>query len=662
MTILTPTTSDRPFSHVLIVDDDPRQTSVLSDIMQDEGLDVVVCGSASEAAERFEKREFGVAIVDLRLPDDGGIRLMEMLLSLDPSSRFIIHTGCASLESAKQAVELHAFAYVEKSGDAGPLLLAVHRALRERAEEMERLQQEAANRTVQAIVDSAPDAMVLVTAACAITWLNAQAERLFGYRRDELLGKSVKLLFPRGLCDAQEGAGEAAFGEPGRGMPLELNGIAKDGREISVELGASRVDSLEGTQYCLAIRDMTARRELEEALRRSQEERRQSQKLEAVGQLAGGIAHEFNNLLQAITGYTGYAMEGLPTEDQRYQDLQQVRTAADRAAMLTRQLLGFSRQQMLERRHVDPNGAIADLAKMLGTVIGDHIELDLTLGENVSTVSADPGALQQILLNLCLNARDAMSSGGKLLIRTQDLLMRRAFDAWETDIPPGRYAVVSVTDTGSGMTPEVKARIFEPFFTTKEVGQGTGLGLATVYGIVQQHEGIIHVYSEPDRGSTFKIYLPAVDVAAHADSDRQKAAAPGGTETILLAEDEPLVRDLAARVLREAGYRVLDASDGEQALAVYQENREHVSLLMLDAVMPGLTGHEVYDRVRAEDPDARFIFCTGYDPETARSSFMKQENLRVVQKPFDPDALLGTVREVLDQKVEMQCQIGQMAV
>ena len=660
--MLTPTTKDRPFSHVLIVDDDRMQTSVLSDIMQIEGLDAVVCGSASEAAELFEKQQFGVVVVDLRLPDDGGIRLLEVLSSLDASSRFIIHTGYASLESAKQALDLRAFAYVEKSGDAGQLLLAVHRALHERAEEMERMHQEAANRTVQAIVESALDAIVLVNAGCGITWVNAQAERLFGYRREELLGKSATILIPHGLCHEENGRHRPDFGDPGPRTLLAVTAISKGGSEIPVEVGASRIDSPEGRQFCLAIRDMTARKELEAALLKKGGELRQSQKLEAVGQLAGGIAHEFNNLLQAIGGHTGFAMEGLSSGDQRYQDLLQVRKAADRAAVLTRQLLGFGRRQMLERKNVDPNSVVADLGKMVRPVIGDHIELDLTLGENVGTVLADPGELQQVLLNLCLNARDAMPSGGKILIRTQNVVLRTTVSTSATDLAPGRYAVLSVTDTGCGMTPEVKERIFEPFFTTKKIGEGTGLGLATIYGIVQQHEGTVHAYSEPGRGTTFKIYLPTVDVAADADSHQQNTEVPGGTETILVAEDEPMVRELTVRVLRRAGYRVFDASDGEEAWSVYQENREGIALLMLDAVMPGLTGHGVYDRVKAANQDVKVLFCTGYDPKTARSSFIKQENLRLIQKPFDPAALLCTVREVLDQQGEKQCQVAQTAV
>ena len=403
---------------------------------------------------------------------------------------------------------------------------------------------------------------------------------------------------------------------------------------------------------------LVQRKQAEEALRKKDEELRQSQKLEAVGQLAGGIAHEFNNLLQAISGHTGFAMEGLSPEEQRYQDLHQVRKAADRAAALTHQLLGFGRRQMLRRKNVAPNGVVADLGKLVGPVIGERIELDLTLGENVGTVLADPGELQQVLLNLCLNARDAMPSGGRLLVRTENVVLRTAIRTSAADVAPGRYAVISVTDTGWGMPSEVKERIFEPFFTTKEVGQGTGLGLATAYGIVEQHGGTIHVYSEPGRGTTFKVYLPTVEAAVIDDTDAERMDVPGGTETILVAEDEPIVRDFAVRVLREAGYRVLDASNGEEAMRVYQDHRNSIALLLLDAVMPGLTGHQVYDRVRADDQDVKVVFCTGYDPKTARSSFMKQENLRVIQKPFDPDTLLQTIREVLD--AEEPCQLAEV--
>jgi len=415
-----------------------------------------------------------------------------------------------------------------------------------------------------------------------------------------------------------------------------------------------------GNGLCMVgtVMDITDRKEAEEALSKKDEELRQSQKMEAVGSLAGGIAHEFNNLLQAIGGYTRYAMEGLAPEEQRYQDLQQVRQAADRAADLTRQLLGFSRRQVLERKNVDANQVIVDLSKMLRPVIGEHIELDVKLDAEAGAVLADAGQLQQVLLNLCLNARGAMPSGGRLLLKTQEVVLREPLSGPRFHVGTGRYTVISVADTGCGMTQKVKERIFEPFFTTKEVGQGTGLGLATAYGIVQQHEGAIHVYSEVGRGTVLKVYLPAVDDASIPEDAKPHVAMPRGTETILLAEDEPIVRNLAARIVEEAGYTVLTARDGEEALQVFEELRDEISLSLLDAVMPKVSGRDVYLRIKAISPEANVIFCSGCDPETAESDFLREQNLRLIQKPFEPDVLLQNIREVLDNAEEPCLEIA----
>ena len=292
---------------------------------------------------------------------------------------------------------------------------------------------------------------------------------------------------------------------------------------------------------------------------------------------------------------------------------------------------------------------------MVRPVIGEHIDLDTVLGADVGTVYADPGELQQMLLNLCVNARDAMPSGGKLLLRTECAILSGPSWDFEFQTEPGRYVVFSVTDTGCGMSHEVRQHIFEPFFTTKEVGKGTGLGLAMVYGLVQQHKGAIHVYSEPGRGTTFKVYLPSGGENNEDEFAVEPRLMPRGTETILVAEDEPMVRSFAVRTLEKGGYTVLAASDGEEALRVFEENRTAISLVILDAIMPKLTGHEVYRRIKAVHPETKVIFCTGYDPETAQSSFIVQENVALIEKPFDADTLLRAVREVLDE--EAQCQL-----
>jgi two-component system, cell cycle sensor histidine kinase and response regulator CckA len=370
-----------------------------------------------------------------------------------------------------------------------------------------------------------------------------------------------------------------------------------------------------------------------------------------VGLLAGGVAHEFNNLLQAIGGYTNCAMEGLLPDNQRYSDLDQVRKATDRAATLTRELLGFSRRRKLQPVSLDPNEVVDDLVKMLRPLIGAHIDLKTVFGDDVGSVYADPGELHQILLNLCLNARDAMPSGGALVLKTESEIVGETLWQDRFQARHGRYVVFSITDTGCGIPAEARQHIFEPFFTTKEVGKGTGLGLAMVYGSVQQHKGAIHVESEPGHGTTIKIYLPAGSRIGAIETDSvPRRLPPRGTETILLAEDEPLVQRLATRILERAGYSVLLAADGHEVLDLFEANRERIALVILDAIMPRLTGPQVYYRIKERFPDIKVIFSTGYDPEAAETSLLAQESVRWLEKPFDEETLLRTVREALDER------------
>ncbi|HTU26552.1 MAG TPA: response regulator [Pirellulales bacterium] len=400
-----------------------------------------------------------------------------------------------------------------------------------------------------------------------------------------------------------------------------------------------------------AMTDITDRKKLELELAERDEQLRQSHKLEAVGSLAGGIAHEFNNLLQAICGYTRYAMNGLDEAEQRCQDLQQVLKAADRAASLTRELLGFSRRQMLERGSIDPGELVDDLVRMLRPLIGEQIDLQVVLAPDVGLLHGDRGLLQQMLLNLCINARDAMPDGGPLVLKTQRAVLSEHYCALHPMCKPGTYVLFSVSDAGCGIPPEIRQRIFEPFFTTKEVGKGTGLGLAMVYGCVEQHGGLINVYSEPNLGTTFRVYLPlgeAVEPEAGATVVR---AVAGGSETILVAEDEPIVRDLTVRILKDAGYRVLAAADGAEAVELLEAHADEISLVLLDAVMPKLTGHQAYDRIKFKNPHLPVVFCSGYDPEMGQVKLLLQEGVRMVQKPFDPDQLLTILREVLDARV-----------
>ena len=388
-------------------------------------------------------------------------------------------------------------------------------------------------------------------------------------------------------------------------------------------------------------RDVTEQRHLEEQFR-------QAQKMEAVGQLAGGIAHDFNNLLTAILGNTQLLLRDLPPGDAKRGDVEEIRKASERAASLTRQLLAYSRRQMLQPEVLDLNVVVAEMDKMLRRLIGEHIALGAGLAPDLGRVRADPNQIEQVIVNLAVNARDAMPDGGKLTIETANVDLDEAFAQAHLGSVPGSYALLAVTDTGSGMDASVRAHLFEPFFTTKEVGKGTGLGLATVYGIVKQSGGYISVYSEPGRGSSFKIYLPRIATPADEPAGPQKSGPAPGSETVLVVEDEPAVLTLSRRALEAQGYVVLAASDPAAALRVVERHGGTIHLLLTDVVMPGLSGRELADRLTAQRPGIRVLYMSGYPGDAVVQHGTLPLGSAFLQKPFSPDGLARKVRDVLD--------------
>ena len=387
--------------------------------------------------------------------------------------------------------------------------------------------------------------------------------------------------------------------------------------------------------------DITEQKDLQRQLHHSQ-------KIEALGQLAGGVAHDFNNVLQAILGYAQCAQKGLASEEKRFKDLEQIRKATERARTLTRQLLAFGRRQLLKPVDVDLNQVISDLLKLLRRVMGANMDLDVTLGHGLGTVHADPGQMEQVLMNLCVNARDAMPHGGKITIQTENFSINRAYCRSHPWAKEGHYVLMILADTGIGMSPEVQERIFEPFFTTKEEDRGTGLGLAMVYGIVKQHDGLIHVYSESGKGTVFKIYLPIVERPVAVVEQKEVQEAPGGTETILLAEDEEMVRNVAVRILEEAGYTVLPALDGEEAIEIFEKHAEEIALALLDVIMPKMSGRTVHDRIKAIKADTPILFSSGYSVNSIDTGLVLDDGMELIEKPYNPDELMHKVRQILD--------------
>ncbi|HEY7783757.1 MAG TPA: response regulator [Pyrinomonadaceae bacterium] len=405
-----------------------------------------------------------------------------------------------------------------------------------------------------------------------------------------------------------------------------------------------------------AVQNALKRRQVEkeraralEALKASEAQLLQSQKLEAVGRLAGGISHDFNNLLTAIIGYSDLSIRRVSPDDPLRRNLDEIRRASERAAGLTRQLLAFSRKQVMQPKVFELNAVVADVERMLRRMIGDDIDVRTNLDPNSGNVKADPGQIEQVIMNLVVNARDAMPKGGKLSIETSSLYLDEQYSFEHVSVKPGFYVLLAVSDTGTGMDEETRQHIFEPFFTTKEPGKGTGLGLSTVYGIVKQSSGHVWVYSEPGKGTTFKVYLPRVEEGAQYYREQEPAAeVPRGTETILLVEDAEMVRNLTREVLENCGYDVIEASNGKRALSICKNRTEPIDLLLTDVVMPEMSGRELADRLVGLHPEMQVLYMSGYTQDAIVHRGTLDEGTNFIQKPFSPDALARKVRIVLD--------------
>jgi two-component system cell cycle sensor histidine kinase/response regulator CckA len=418
----------------------------------------------------------------------------------------------------------------------------------------------------------------------------------------------------------------------------------KDGKIITVRMNArwTRVPEQSNQCFEIMVEDVTDRIALEKQLL-------DAQKFEAIGQLAGGIAHDFNNMIGAIVGWADMGTEETEPGSRLRRHFEKVRHQADRAAALTRQLLAFARRQILEPRDMDVNQSVVETVSLLEKVIGSNIEIKAHLGSDLAVVRADPTQVGQVIMNLCINARDAMPDGGLLTIETTSVTFDEQACAQRPLAHPGTYAMLSVADSGTGMDIDTLGRIFEPFFTTKELGKGTGLGLATVYGIARQHGGFVEVESDLKRGSTFRVYLPMSTsrVTSQVPSDDCQVVS-GGTETILMAEDHDGLREIALEILTNLGYRVLLAADGEQALREFRAHLNHIDLAILDVMLPKMSGLEIYERIDAEKPGLPVIFATGYSADSSLLRQVEQRGLPVIQKPYSPRDLARKVREVLD--------------
>jgi two-component system cell cycle sensor histidine kinase/response regulator CckA len=636
---------------LLILEDNPSDAEMVMYLLRRAGYDLI--------AERVEtERDFrrqlqpppDIVIADFSLPEFDAIRALRITQERRLDIPFILVTGTVGEEAAVEMMRAGAGDYLLK-GNLTRLASVVEREIREA--ENRRGRRRAENDRSDLLtrlnlqVERLPLAYLLTGPNFRFTSWNPAAERMFGYSETEALGKHpFELIVP---LQSQPFVG--GLFERLKAGEMNAHGVSenltRDGRTITCEWHNTPLMDQDGAFAGLLsiAQDISERKDLEEQLR-------QAQKMEAFGQLAGGVAHDFNNLLTIILGYSEMTIDSLPHDDQNRGRVEAIHNAGERAALLTQQLLAFSRKQVVKPQVVDLNAVVAGTEMMLGRLIGEDVTLTTVPMPNLDCVKVDPGQIGQVLMNLVVNARDAMPRGGRITIETANVDLEASYAQSHAGVKPGRYVLLAVSDDGCGMTEEVQRHIFEPFFTTKDIGMGTGLGLATVFGIVKQSGGHVWAYSEVGVGTTFKIYLPSVwEVISPVHAQAESTPVQPGSETILLVEDETAVREITGLTLKAKGYTLLEAANGEEAILLCENHSGPIHLLVSDVVMPGIGGRLLAERLTKLHPEMRVLFVSGYTDDAVVRHGVLQAEVAFLQKPYSMAALSHKVRAVLDDMV-----------
>jgi signal transduction histidine kinase len=661
-TPLTPAPAEEKVK-VLLVDDLPHKLTALSAILENENLGLITATSGFDALRLLLREDFAVILLDVMMPGLDGFETAALIRQRKRSEHtpiIFITANLANDSNLSKGYSLGAVDYI--SAPVVPEILKakvavfaelfrINRKVRQQARalstytlDLEKVNRQLELRTWELqssresfrnIVEKNQEGIAVLDAGGVIRFANPAFERFIGNPSGGAVGRDFP--FPMEL-----GSHESEHGGSGGGS-------------LSVEATLAETQWDGTTAYLATLRDISERRGAEEALRISEEKLRQAQKLESIGRLAGGVAHDFNNLLTAINGYTDLVLSAMGEDSPFKPYLQEVRRSGERAAELTHQLLAYSRKQVLVPKLLSLNTVVENLTNMLRRLIGDNIELVYAPDRGLGLVKADPGQLEQVLMNLIVNAKDAMPEGGRIIVKTSMEELDPGSEAIqpidkEISVHPGRYVVLTVSDTGTGMDDDTRGRIFEPFFTTKEAGRGTGLGLSMVYGFVKQSGGNITVASKAGEGSTFRIYLPMSEgtsawkpVIAGGESP-----AATGCETILLVEDESTVRKFLLSVLLKAGYNVLEAQDGRDALKLSESEGETIHLLLTDVMMANMGGEELAGTLLARHPEMKVLFMSGYSEEGYPKGWESREGVQFLHKPFSPSVLAQKVRAVLD--------------
>ena len=627
---------------VLMIEDSEDDARLLLRELQRAGYDLTHerVDTAVDLRAALDHHPWDLAIADHSMPQFSGAAALAILQERGIDIPYICVSGTITEEHAVAAMKAGASDYVTK-GQLKRLVPAIERELRDAKARASLRTTEASYAT---LVEHAPVGIYRSTPDGRFLSVNAAMVRMLGYDsaadvlRLDIAGDVYADPAERQRLVARDTYGERQYDD------VEATWKRKDGQPLTMQLSVRAVRNGEGRveYYETFARDVSDQRRL-------QQQFLQSQKMEAIGLLAGGVAHDFNNLLTVIISYSELLLGDLGSADPRREDLVEIRKAAVDAAGLTRQLLAFSRQQVLEPRMLDLNTIVSGAGNLLKRLIGEDVGLVTVLAPDLGMVKADPGQVEQVIMNLAVNARDAMPEGGKITVETSNVDVDATYAAEHIPLIPGAYAVLSVSDTGLGMSEETQRHIFEPFFTTKELGKGTGLGLATVYGIVKQSGGFIWVNSEVGHGTTFKIYLPRVDEPAEvAQPATTLSESTRGNETVLLAEDAGPIRAVSYQILKRNGYTVLEAPDGKSALEEAAKHAGPIHLLITDVIMPEMSGRQLAERLQEQRPELKVLFVSGYTDDAIVRHGILEPGIAFLQKPFSPQLLVRKVREVLN--------------
>jgi len=648
-------------SRILIVEQEPVQRAALMDQLKDEGYDVIGVGTAREAVEQAKQDNFGLAIIELRLPDHNAIQLLEELRAATIGIRVIIYTEHSSLDSAKDAVNLGAFAYIEKGQRPGELLRQVDRAMRSQLDQYARELEESVAERTATLQEREERFRQLAEHIHEVFWLSSADKTQMFY-----VSPAYEAIWGRtcaSLCENPSSFLEAVHPDDREriqlAIPKQIQGtyhesyrvIRPDGSIRWIESRAFPIKNEEGDIYRIAgiEEDITDRKRVEEALQKTERTYRQSSKMEAIGTLAGGIAHDFNNILTAILGYTELAIATVPKESRTNRNLQEVLTAGHRAKHLVQQILTFSRQSGQERKSIDIHQVVQEALKLLRATIPSTVEIRQNIYSQ-STVLADATQVHQVIVNLCTNAEYAMrESGGLLDLTLEDVEIKNTISTDHLDLKPGPYVRLTVKDSGPGMTAEVVERMFDPFFTTKPTGEGSGMGLAVVHGIITTHGGSILVESAPGIGTKIEVYIPTIQTAIW-DVFSTKASIPNGKESILFVDDEETIVRLGQELLTHLGYTVTIRTSSVEALDLFRSDPHRFDLVITDQTMPTMPGDALARELLRIRPELPIILCTGFSHVVSAEKAKSMGIRGYLMKPLAIRDLAPIVRHVLDEQ------------